>query len=346
MVAHGVVNIPSRDKDDGRGPAGAEVGIANAEELRGVLRLVELALANVRGIGPQATLEMLRRFDAIEEAIPRLEAEYGVDLKPERTRLETAENMLRSRASMVVREAGPENIAAARDEVRPSGDEWWWFLDRLVAERRRETIRRWSMRGAIALGVLLLVGVAYQLFLAPPKAQQAASEHISNGELDIQRGDLQAALTEYEAALQINPNDVENQLYVAALLQQLGRTDEAAPHFATAQRLSPSAADYHASLSLVYYKMAVSGANTVNLAEAEANAAVKADDKSAMAHFALASVYELQGKVPEAIQEFETASNLSKDPRLTVLARMRMGMLMQRPDQGVGMPSSGVGGAP
>ncbi|MGQ9552869.1 MAG: tetratricopeptide repeat protein [Anaerolineae bacterium] len=308
-----------------------EDAIRNAEDLRRVLRQAELDVADLRRGGPDHALRLLHEVDAIEKAIPRLESEFGVDLKPERTRLQTVENTLNSKARLLVREAGAERLVQEREEVQATADEWWWHLDEIVAERRRWRLRRWAIRGIIVAVVLLLAAVAYQLFLAPSPEQQALTASLSEGESALLQGDLTTALQHYQAALAGSPNDPDIHLYVGAIYEQLGQNDKAAEHFNEASRLLKNPAAYHSALSLIYYRMATSGLDVLGKAEAEALAAVEADDQSAMAHFALASVYELQGKTPEAIDEFEKASQLSTDPSLTVLARMRMGMLMQRP---------------
>lgn len=308
---------------------GGSQAIKNAEDLRTMLRQAELAIAAARGSGPEAMLELLHTFDAVEEAVPRLEREYGVDLKPERTRMETLENIVSSKAVRVVREAGAARLAAEREKVHAGPEEWWWSLDRVVAARRQAMFRRWATRGAVIAGLLLVLLLAYQFFLAPSPEQQALTAALSDGEAALLGGDLQAAQRDFDQALALSPNDPEVHLYAGAVAEQLGEEAKAREQFAEAQRLLDDPARYHASLALVYYRMASGGLDVLARAEEEALAGVRANDKSAIAHFALASVYELQGKMIEAIQEFEVTSTLSTEPQLTVLARMRMGMLMQ-----------------
>ncbi|NPV06501.1 MAG: tetratricopeptide repeat protein [Anaerolineae bacterium] len=320
-----------------------ESGIRNAEDLRAVLRTAELAVANLRGAGPQHALEFLRTLDTIYEAIPRLETEYGVDLKPERTRLETVQNLTRSSARRLMREVGAGRLAEARRAENPPEDHWWWYLDRALAAQRQEALRRWSLRAIVVFSLLLVGLVAYNRFLAPSPEEQAFSALLAEGESSLLSGDFEGAVDRYEAAVALNPGDVGARLHLGVVYEQLGRTEEAREQFEEAMRLSPAPADYHSSLSLVYYRVALGGAEwALERAEAEAVAALEADDGSAMAHFAMASVYELQGETGKAIEEFETASGLSSDPSLTVLARMRMGMLMQKPGETMGgLPGMG-----
>jgi len=305
--------------------------IKNAEDLRSVLRKAELGAADLKIASAEDVIALLHMVDAIEAAIPRLEGELGVDLKPERTRLETLENVIRSRISLAVRRAGASRLELERERVNPTTDEWWWHLDLIVAAQRRRRLRRLATYGLAAAAVLLIATLAYNMFLAPSPEEQALAQTVSDGENYLMTGDLEAARKEFEAAVALSPDDASNHMYLAVVLEALGEIDEAAEHFAQARDLSESEASYHANLSLVYYRMAATGDNEAALARAEeeANAAIAADPNSALAHFALASAYDVKGETAKAIEEFETASNLSSEASLTVMARMRMGMLMQ-----------------
>lgn len=305
--------------------------IRNAEDLRSVLRQAELGAADLKIATSEEVVALLHMVDAIEAAIPRLEGELGVDLKPERTRLETVENILRSRASLVVRRAGASRLELERERVNPTADEWWWRMDLSVAAERQRRLRRFAMYGLAAATVLLIATLAYNMFLAPSPQEQALAETVSEGESLLIAGDFEGARKEFEAALQLAPDDASNHMYLAVALEGLGKTDEAAEHFAQGRDLSESEAAYHANLALIYYRVAANGSDEYALSrtEEEANAAIAADPDSALGHFALASAYEIKGDVAKAIEEFETASSLSTDASLTVLARMRMGMLMQ-----------------
>ncbi len=311
--------------------------VRQPEDLRQALRAAELTLADMRGSGPKGALAYLRLLDQVEESIPRLELQFGVDLKPERTRLETLENQTRTLAARIVREAGTSALAQARDEVEATEDEWWWYLDRSLAEERRSTLRCWSLRGLAFAGVLLVALLAYNQFLAPSAEEQAFSTRTSSGEGYLMQGDMESALAEFETAAALNPEDMGVRMQLAVVYEQLGRLPEAEEQLSRARELAGSDSEYYASLSLVYYRVAAGGAEwAIEAAYEKATAAVEADDGSAIAHFALASAYELQGDNAQAIQEFELASNLSSEASLTVLARMRMGMLMQSPGDSMG----------
>jgi cytochrome c-type biogenesis protein CcmH/NrfG len=59
----------------------------------------------------------------------------------------------------------------------------------------------------------------------------------------------------------------------------------------------------------------------------------KLDPNNPRAFYYLASVYELQGKLDEAVKALEASSaqaDIRKQAELTAMARFRMGMLMQQ----------------
>jgi Tfp pilus assembly protein PilF len=320
--------------------------IRNAEDLRSVLRQAELALADLKLASGAEVIGLLHMVDDLESGIPRLEGELKVDLKAERTRLETLENILRSHLGTAVRRAGADRLELERERVNPSQDEWWWHLDLILTAGRQRRLRRLGIYVLAAAAVLLVATLAYNLFLAPTPEERALAEQVSAGETYLIAGDFNGAVQSFEAAVALSPNDASNHLYLGVSYEYLGEQDKAAAELALGKQLSDTDAEYHASLSLVYYRVGANGTDAGALAKAEdeANAAIAADPDYALGHFALASAYELEGRSQEAILEFQATSDLSTDASLTVLARMRMGMLMQSPSsvsspEGTGTPA-------
>jgi tetratricopeptide (TPR) repeat protein len=326
---------------EGRTPAAAKMtnadSIKNAGELRDRLSQAELALAGLNRGGAENALALVRLVAGIEEAISRLEQQFSIELKPERARLQILEQRLRNNAALVVQRAGAGRLQRLRQEQQPPDGEWWWRLDLIVAEERRVSTRRLGIRVGIGVAVLVVLAVVYQLFLAPSPANMSAADHVSAAETDLTQGNLEGALTEYQAALKLQPNDAASEAGAAAILDQLGRTTEAQPYFEKAQADAASEADYYANLALAYYRMSSQGTiDATAKAEDAANKAIAADPNSAMAYYALGSVYELQGKVAEAIDALNKAAGLTDNAALTAAIKMRVAMLSQRP---AGLPT-------
>ena len=316
----------------------AQESIRNASDLRDQLTRAERAVANLNRAGGEEAANTIRMVDAAEKAIPRLEEQYSIDLKNERGRLQILENRLRNSAGVLVKRAGAKRLQQMRLEVQPGKDEWWWYLDVTLAQQQRQRLRRLGLRIGVGAVVFLVVAVVYQLFLAPSPKSRGADQRLSDAEGYLTQGSLDSALSEYKAVLKTRPDDAEALIAVAAILDQLGRTEEAEPYFAKARAQATSEADYYANLAMVYYRMSSQGAvDATAKAEEAAAKAIAADSGSATAYLALGGVYELQGKVPEAIEALNKAASLTDDAALTASIKMRVGMLSQRP---YGLPTT------
>ena len=309
----------------------AEPGkLTPADELRELLDRAERRLANVNSANADQVFELFEWLDQISQLVAELEA-AGVDLRPERTRLESIEGVLRRKSGAVVRKVGFA-LPKRREELKPDESRWWWWLDRIVLERTRQRVRR----AAITLAILIVVGaVGYfaltRLLPSNPQVAKAQGFQLA-GENMVQSGDWAGAEQQFAEALKYTPDDPLLWVWLGAVREKRGNQSGAKEAFAKARELSSSELDYYLAKGQVYTQI-----GDAKKALAEAQKAVKIAPDSARAHFILASALELTGKRYDAIQEFQKAADLAsdKDPQLVVLARMRMGMLMQMP----GMPA-------
>ncbi|NLT41522.1 MAG: tetratricopeptide repeat protein [Anaerolineae bacterium] len=308
-------------------------GIASASELRGQLSAVELGIADLRRGSSEQALQTIRRMHAIQRALPEIESRFGVTLKAERTRLQTVEASLRNNAPLLVNKAGASKLRSLREQLGGTEDDWWLNLDTVVAGARKSTVRRYLLQGAALLVAFAVMAVAYQLFLAP-RGSDEPSSRMDRAQEKLSAGRLEEALADFQAIIDSGAEVMEAPLAAGAILTQLGRTDEAAPYLEQARAVAPSEADYYAELAQSYYRMASQGGlDTVAKAEEAAQAALQLDPNSANAYLALGGVYELQGRVGEAVAALEKASELTTEPALSAAIRMRLGMLSQRPPE-------------
>jgi tetratricopeptide (TPR) repeat protein len=297
------------------------------EDLRRMIRQCEITVAQLEGSGAEA-LSLLKRLDEIKDLMQRLE-ERGADLEPERVRMQTVEGLLRSKAPILLNEMrAVGGLARARQEVNPDESRWWWYLDRQVAGQRRRAMRRWLTIGGVVVALLVALGAAYFVFLAPSPEERERYEHLMRAEELRNDGDLAAALAEYEAARALAPDEPEIYLWLGVLYGEEGREDEATTAFATAKKLLRNEVEFLVQRGMIYGQM-----NKVEAALADASAAIALDPESAMAHLLLGGAYEAQEKIPEALEEFERAAELADqagNSTLIVQARMRAAMLLQR----------------
>jgi tetratricopeptide (TPR) repeat protein len=297
-----------------------------ADDLRDKLQRAEQVVVNLKGMGPKAVV-LLELLDEAQDLITSLEAK-GMDLRPERTRLTTVHNQLRSRAAALARElAVAGGLPTLRQNRAPGRDRWWWYLDELVAQRRRRLLRNGIIAGTFFLIVLGVAIVAYDRFLAPDPLTRQKLALIGDAEILLSQGDIPSALEKYQAAHAIDPTDAEVLIWVGVLAQQLGQDTEAENAFAGARVQVGSEVEFLVVRGMTYAMM-----GQLDAAQSDAKAALALDPHSAEAHFLLGGVYEGQGRNREAIAELQQAADLARqvgNDNLYVLAATRLAMLLQ-----------------
>ena len=298
----------------------------DADDLRELITQAELIVANLRGAGPRAQT-LLFLMDTIQELYASLQ-EIGVDLRAERTRIESVERMLQSKDSILVgqmRRIG--GLARAREAVKPAPAQWWWFLDVRVAERHRYQLRRWLMTGGGVAAVLLIASLVYTYVFPPDPKRVAAMEKARLAEEALTEGDVATALRHYQEAVEFTPDDAEMHIWVGVLEEKQGHDAAAAEAYARAEEIIGDRASFLAARGMNWYWL---GSLDEALADAEAALAIEPD--LAEGYMLLANVYEARGDIRAAIEAFEKTAELAEkanNSALIVLAKTRLGMLLQ-----------------
>lgn len=295
-----------------------------ADELRDLLDRAERRVVNLRGTGKDAVL-LLDWLDRIAVLAAQLEAE-GADLRPERGRLETVEAKLRERAGQLVREAGAA-FQRARQEAEPTPDRWWWYVDEIAAERRKQQLRRLGLMALGLAGVAVVIWFVFNvLFPVDPKI--AAVQRL-RGEADraLSQGDLEAALAAYEEASQIDPEDPALTIWVGVLQERLGRKEMAEEKYREAEVVAGDRVRFLLERARVYGFV-----GQLDEALADTDEVLALNPNSAEGYYLRATTLEAQGKMAEAIDAYQRASDLAENtsPELAALARIRLGYLLQR----------------
>ncbi len=303
-------------------------------ELRGRLDRAERQLPALQ---PGQLGEYLRSLDHIEQLLDMLGAE-AADLRPEMTRWLDLQARLGSRAAKLVKLAGAEGGFGALRAANPPAEGAWWRLDQLVAEERKRSWTRWTAVGA-AVVVLLAVGAfVYSRWLAPSPEVVLVMTTINQVEqlaLD-QKWDEAAALV--EEALQTTPNDADLLIWAAVLAERRGETDQAADYRARAEAAAGDPLRYQLTLGMKRMQ-----AGDADGAEAAASAAqaIKPDEPQAI--FLLGNVAEMRNQMAQALELYQQAADLATEQdnaQLTVVAKMRYGMLLQQLQYGDLAPTS------
>ena len=146
--------------------------------------------------------------------------------------------------------------------------------------------------------------------------------HNNLGFLFLRRGELDNAISEFQAALDIRSRNTETHYSLGAALIQnnLGNafarkqlSDEAIDHLQEAVRLRPDYADAYFNLGSVLFQQ-----GRIDQAIAQWQKALAIRPRDAEAHRNLASALRKQGNVKGAIAEYEQALNITPEDRVAL----------------------------
>ncbi|MHB1317338.1 MAG: tetratricopeptide repeat protein [Anaerolineae bacterium] len=292
-------------------------------QTEGRIRALELSVAGLDRSDPVALLQARSSVEADLTALEQL----GRDVRAERSRLDTVDNILRSHASVLVRRAdGTGGLATLRARFDPSEEHWWWWLDEAVAESRRREAKRFVFIVVAAAVVLLLVKVVLDRTGGTPEEKQAAV-YSSQGQQRMVQGDNAGAIEAYELSIAVLEPQPDVWAALAVLYDIQGEPARATEAFVRTAELvaEPAAAE---AVIARYYELV----QDCESALTHAQLAVDADSSYANAYLARGSALECLDRWEEALNDYEHASELASaqgEDALYVLARTRMGMLMQ-----------------
>ena len=202
-----------------------------------------------------------------------------------------------------------------------------WTVGDLLSEAtpraRRALVGVAAVIAIVSLGMCALVQASYfknsetlwNHTLAVTGENDVA--HNNLGFLFLRRGELDKAISEFQAALDIRSGNTETHYSLGAALIQnnLGNAfakkhlwDEAIDHLQEAARLRPDYADAYFNLGSVLFQQ-----GQIDQAIAQWQKALAIRPSDAEAHRSVASALRKQGNVKEAIAEYEEALNLAPE---------------------------------
>lgn len=307
--------------------------------LREMIRELEIGLAALRGKG-QDVARLLHLRDRAGVEVERFEQEEGMDLRPERTRLDTVDNIIQRRTPAIMYELRASGgLAAIRQAENPPEERWWWFVDLNYNQQVRRRLIRSS---AIFVGiVVLLLAFNYVMdkrFGLTP-TQKEARGLASSAESYIMQGNLADAKTDFEKAVAVDPTMGDAQAQLGVLYELDGQTDKAQAAYAAAEAAIQDRVLYLLTLARAYQNVA-----QLDKALSLCDEALALDPESPHATLTRGGIYEDMGDNVKALDDYERAGSLASargEDALYVLSRTRMGMLLQRgPNRGPS-PASG-----
>lgn len=301
-----------------------------AAELRDLLDRAERQLPTLTADQLGDYLSRLDRLDALFG-----EAAAGADLRPEWTRWEDLQSRLQARAGALARLASSAGGFAALRAAHPPATGAWWHLDEMAAANRRSGLKRLLIGLVAVVAVLAVLAFVYQRWFAPSPEVVAAVSATNKVEQLVQDQQFDAALAAAQEALQRMPDNSDLLMWVGVLTE---RTDavKAAPLLARAEQAIGDPVRYNVTLAMKRLQ-----AGEVDLAEQAAQAALQANPQEPQAVFMLANVAEMRGDSAKAIDLYQQTADLAENanPQLVVISKMRLGMLLQQMNTGMGAPA-------
>jgi len=299
-----------------------------AEQVRQLLRELEIRLANMRGTGEEV-LAIPPLMDRIADLLTDLQA-AGVDVKPEQTRWESAQSLLRRKAAIFMREARQAGgIKPLREKYHPAPDRWWWYLDTWVAQQRRQRVRRILLIGlGVLVTLVIVIGIIQSRLPKDPRLRRIIDLEPQVDEA-ILNEDWHQAASLLEELRSLDPNNPEYPLLLGAVYERLGDSQRAEDQYRDARRLLGDEGAFYTRRAAVYLQVGL-----VESALADAQKAVEIAPNSEEAYFYLGNAYEALGKWQEALEAYQKASELAEAHgrnELLVIIRVRMAALLQRP---------------
>ena len=304
-----------------------------ADNLRNALANAEKLLVNPTA---QTVEQLLTLLDEIEEIFEEFsvindnDAGTGtnLDLRAEEGRWEGIINRISRKPDLIASAAASAGGLAALRAKHSPAKSFWWRTDAEVARRRKALLRRLAITIGSVVGIIALLLWGIQTLFPPSPEALLMLETNEKMEPFILEGEWESARQVVQETLTQLPTEPELWLWDAIFSEQIG--DEARAQESLAQAndlLRDNPLGFW--IALANQRMRV---GNLDGAEKAALTAIDLDPNEAQGYFVLGSVAEFRGDNRTAIDLFEQTFTLAQDadPQLAVIARVRMGTLMQQ----------------
>jgi tetratricopeptide (TPR) repeat protein len=288
---------------------------------------LDTAERQVVAVDATTIAEFLCLLDQIEALFAEL-ANNKSDLRSEEVRWESLLNRINSKPGPLVAAAGKSGgLPQLRSQHSPATS-FWWHLDREVAQRRAQALKRGSKTVAIVVAVVAVALWAVNYFFPPDPKAVLITSATGDAQQLIMDQKWPEALHSIQTALKTLPDDPELLIWEGVLYEQLAQ--------ATPAKASLDHAQYELQAQPLLYWLQLGNTrlqvgNLVGADQAGQQALSMAPNDP-QANFLIGNIAEAQGDTIKAVEVFSRTFALAEqsNPQLAVIARVRMGNLLQR----------------
>lgn len=285
-------------------------------------------------------LDILLLMDQVDAQVRELKTQ-GASIKAEEGQYESSCAAVKKEARRLVRDFGGASALHEERALRKVPQSaWWWFLDDYLAQKNAAALKNRLKIGAVVVAVVIVLAVAYQLFLAPSPQTVARYDAINNSQALAGQGQYAQALAQLRTGLAAVPGDPELLIMEGVVYSMQGNQAGAAAAFADAKAALKDDETFYVVQSQDYLII-----QQPKLAEESARNAILANPNSAKGYFILGSAQETAGDTAGAYDSYNEAVRLgdaSGDSTISVQAKIKLGYLMQ----GAGLLPEGTPGTP
>ena len=286
----------------------------------------------------ESALSILDLMDEASAMIAELDARRQ-PLQTEKAQFASISHLLQHEARTFLKAIGGSAVLEkARGKRHPPESAWWWYLDRGLMRERKWRARRLGYWLAGGAAIVLILSVAYKVFLAPDPQTLAQYQAKSDAESLIQSGDWTGALSALDKGLAVNPQNAQLLILKGGIEQKLGQSSAAETVFAQAEQASGSQETF---LRLRMEMYLFIGEPDLALQDIQQAKTIAPD--SATVYTFEGQAYEDLGQLQKAMTAYQQAVQLADAQNLSSLSgeiRVKMAFLSQKiMSQGITSPT-------
>ena len=302
--------------------------LAPMQDLRQTLDQLEKTVARLSDCTTEQALEIPIYFDRAIMLMDSLD-QSGVNVNSQQAQFKNIAAQFGTRIKIYLQKAGGRPaLEQARQIHKPKPDQWWWYVDEMLASKRKVIILRNLRNLGIVAVILIVIVLTYRKFFAPDPVLQASLSYKQSAENLLIQKDYKNALLETESALEYTPDSAELLILKGVLQDQLGQSEEATKTYAEARNLLDEKSQFYVMRARNYLMM-----EKADLVIMDCDAALELDPDSAICYLQQGLAYDLLGDISSAVEKLELADQTagkSGNPQLQAMIRMTLSDLLQK----------------